>query len=386
MVRSSLARGHTRAVRDRDAGNDAGEATGRRSGTGMRRASGTTAMRASVGSSASACRVTVRRAHDGRGRRPPAIATATAPTPLLPRPERRARSRSTRWPTAATPTVDGVCKTARPNECTLRAADPGGERRERSGRRSRSRSRARACTRSRSASAAPAAHQPQLRHHDRRLHAAGSAAEHRRGRRQRGAHDRDRGQGPDRVRRLRDQLARTTRSAASTCTGSGATSRCSEAPSASTTIVGNMIGLTPSGAFDPHHQYVTGSSCVEIGGGAHDNVVGTPGNANRNTIGGCSHHGIATYNYPTNDNTIQNNIIGLDPTGTQRRGDSGLRHRHQHRHAVHARRRHRRRASATCCRATAATASRSRTSRRRCSTRSSATTSARTSRRPRRAG
>ena len=89
------------------------------------------------------------------------------------------------------------------------------------------------------------------------------------------------------------------------------------------TIVGDIIGLTPSGAFDPHHQLVNGSSCVEIAGGAHQNVVGAPGNATRNTIGGCSHHGIATYNYPTSDNTIQNNIIGLDPTGTQRRGDSG---------------------------------------------------------------
>ncbi|HEY1737145.1 MAG TPA: hypothetical protein VGI86_00455, partial [Acidimicrobiia bacterium] len=89
------------------------------------------------------------------------------------------------------------------------------------------------------------------------------------------------------------------------------------------TIVGDIIGLTPSGAFDPHHQLVNGSSCVGISGGAHQNVIGAPGNATRNTIGGCSHHGIATYNFPTTDNTIQNNIIGLDPTGTQRRGDSG---------------------------------------------------------------
>ena len=93
--------------------------------------------------------------------------------------------------------------------------------------------------------------------------------------------------------------------------------------SSSTTIVGDLIGLTPTGAFDPHHQYVAGSSCVEIAGGADNNVIGAPGDANRNTIGGCSHHGIATYNFPTNHNTIQNNIIGLDPTGTQRRGDQG---------------------------------------------------------------
>ncbi len=88
-------------------------------------------------------------------------------------------------------------------------------------------------------------------------------------------------------------------------------------------IIGDILGLTPSGAFDPNHQLVNGSSCVEIAGGAHQNVVGAPGSANRNTIGGCSHHGIATYNYPTSNNTIQNNIIGLDPTGTQNRGDAG---------------------------------------------------------------
>ena len=47
------------------------------------------------------------------------------------------------------------------------------------------------------------------------------------------------------------------------------------------TIVGDIIGLTPSGAFDPHHQLVNGSSCVEMAGGAHQNVVGAPGNATR---------------------------------------------------------------------------------------------------------
>jgi hypothetical protein len=88
-------------------------------------------------------------------------------------------------------------------------------------------------------------------------------------------------------------------------------------------IVGNIIGLTPSGGFDPHHQLVNGSSCIELAGAAHYNLIGTPAVGDRNTIGGCSHHGIATYNYPTPHNTIQNNIIGLDPTGTLRRGNAG---------------------------------------------------------------
>ncbi len=92
---------------------------------------------------------------------------------------------------------------------------------------------------------------------------------------------------------------------------------------ASNTMVGDLIGLLPDGSLDVGFHYVAGSSCVEIAGGAHDNVVGAPGNANRNTIGGCSHHGIATYNFPTTRNTIQNNIIGLDPTGTKKRGNQG---------------------------------------------------------------
>jgi hypothetical protein len=89
--------------------------------------------------------------------------------------------------------------------------------------------------------------------------------------------------------------------------------------SASNTIVGNMIGLTPTGNYDPNDKLVNSSSCIIMQGGAHDNVIGRPNLADRNVISGCSHEGIATYNYPTTRNTIQNNIIGLDPTGTQQR-------------------------------------------------------------------
>ncbi|HEY3832607.1 MAG TPA: NosD domain-containing protein [Acidimicrobiia bacterium] len=89
--------------------------------------------------------------------------------------------------------------------------------------------------------------------------------------------------------------------------------------SASNTIVGNMIGLTPTGNYDPNDKLVNSSSCIIMQGGAHDNVIGRPNLADRNVISGCSHEGIATYNYPTTRNTVQNNIIGLDPTGTQKR-------------------------------------------------------------------
>jgi CSLREA domain-containing protein len=92
-----------------------------------------------------------------------------------------------------------------------------------------------------------------------------------------------------------------------------------KATTGSNAIVGDLIGLMPDGTYDPTDQYVPGSSCIEISNGAHDNVIGAPGNATRNTISGCSHQGVALFNVGTTRNTIQNNIMGLDPTGTQRR-------------------------------------------------------------------
>ena len=92
-----------------------------------------------------------------------------------------------------------------------------------------------------------------------------------------------------------------------------------EPTSASNVIVGDMLGLLPNGNYDPNDKLVNGSSCIIMQGGAHDNVIGRPALSDRNVISGCSHQGIATYEWPTTRNTIQNNIIGLDPTGTQRR-------------------------------------------------------------------
>lgn len=89
--------------------------------------------------------------------------------------------------------------------------------------------------------------------------------------------------------------------------------------SGNNSIVGNLVGLLPSGGFDPTNRLVPGSSCIVVQNGAHDNHIGTAGNANRNTISGCSHQGVAFYNGATTRNFVQNNIIGLDPTGTQRR-------------------------------------------------------------------
>jgi PKD repeat protein len=85
------------------------------------------------------------------------------------------------------------------------------------------------------------------------------------------------------------------------------------------TVIGNMLGLTPTGALDPTYGLSNAASCLVLESGASYNQIGAPGSANRNVVSGCDFKGIATYNYPTGWNTIQNNIVGLDPTGTQRR-------------------------------------------------------------------
>ncbi len=85
-------------------------------------------------------------------------------------------------------------------------------------------------------------------------------------------------------------------------------------------VEGNMLGLTPTGALDPTYALVNSSTCVIVQQGASYAQIGAPGVANRNVVSGCNHQNIATYDYPTNHVTIQNNIAGLDPTGTQRRG------------------------------------------------------------------
>jgi CSLREA domain-containing protein len=89
-------------------------------------------------------------------------------------------------------------------------------------------------------------------------------------------------------------------------------------------VTGNIIGLLPSGAFDPTYADVPGSPCVDVNNGASRNRIGMPGAANRNVISGCYEKGVTFYNQFTWKNYVQNNIIGLDPTGTQRRGSQSM--------------------------------------------------------------
>ncbi|MEY2444483.1 MAG: hypothetical protein QOE00_1063 [Ilumatobacteraceae bacterium] len=89
-------------------------------------------------------------------------------------------------------------------------------------------------------------------------------------------------------------------------------------------VTGNLIGLLPNGDLDPTYSGVNGAPCVDINNGASRNRIGMPGNATRNVIGGCYEKGVTFYNQFTWKNYVQNNLIGLDPTGTKRRGAQSM--------------------------------------------------------------
>ncbi len=86
------------------------------------------------------------------------------------------------------------------------------------------------------------------------------------------------------------------------------------------TVEGDMFGLMPDGSLIPGFTYVPSSSCLVLTNGASHNQIGAPLPANRNVISGCGHVGVAFYLWGTKYNNVQNNIVGLDPTGTLNRG------------------------------------------------------------------
>lgn len=89
-------------------------------------------------------------------------------------------------------------------------------------------------------------------------------------------------------------------------------------------VVGNIVGLQADGTLDPTYDRIIGSPCIDINNGASRNRIGMPGNENRNVISGCYEKGVTFYNQFTWKNYVQNNLIGLDPTGTQRRGNGSM--------------------------------------------------------------
>lgn len=83
-------------------------------------------------------------------------------------------------------------------------------------------------------------------------------------------------------------------------------------------IVGNFICTDSTGTFGA--QTVNGAAGgVLIQDGASNNVVGAPLLTDRNIISGCAHRGVIVSFLGTKGNKIQNNVVGLDPSGTAAR-------------------------------------------------------------------
>ncbi len=84
------------------------------------------------------------------------------------------------------------------------------------------------------------------------------------------------------------------------------------------TLIGNFIGTDAAGSYVSPVIQGAGHG-VHIEQGAHDNVIGRPNLADRNVVSGNGRHGIGIWHAPSNDNVIQNNIVGLSPAGTAAR-------------------------------------------------------------------
>ncbi len=82
-------------------------------------------------------------------------------------------------------------------------------------------------------------------------------------------------------------------------------------------IVGNFIGTNAAGTFiSPIRDWQTGCG-VYISQGASRNTIGSPELDDRNVISGVPNRGVQIDHEGTDFNIIQNNIIGLNPTGTE---------------------------------------------------------------------
>lgn len=85
-------------------------------------------------------------------------------------------------------------------------------------------------------------------------------------------------------------------------------------------VVGNFIGTDPSGTATATVA-APGNSGVTLQAGASANIIGTPDLADRNVLSGNYQHGVAAYDNTTDGNIVQNNIIGMAPSGTRRLGN-----------------------------------------------------------------
>jgi hypothetical protein len=80
-------------------------------------------------------------------------------------------------------------------------------------------------------------------------------------------------------------------------------------------IVGDFLCTNAAGTFRAV-QNLSSVMGVFIYQASSHNAIGEPGDANRNVISGCGHYGINISFAGADFNTIQNNIVGLNPSGT----------------------------------------------------------------------
>ncbi|NND75443.1 MAG: CSLREA domain-containing protein [Ilumatobacter sp.] len=83
-------------------------------------------------------------------------------------------------------------------------------------------------------------------------------------------------------------------------------------------IVGNYIGTDAAGTFGQQVRVIN-STGVHLERGASGNRVGMAGPGNRNVISGNGDRGVGIFDAGTDANTIRNNVIGLAPAGDRLR-------------------------------------------------------------------
>ncbi|MEM9132633.1 MAG: hypothetical protein AAGE88_09845 [Actinomycetota bacterium] len=79
-------------------------------------------------------------------------------------------------------------------------------------------------------------------------------------------------------------------------------------------FVGNFIGTDATGTFATNVLAPTAHG-IHMEGQSARNVIGTAAPADRNVVSGNARHGIGIWHHNSDDNTIQNNIVGLAPDG-----------------------------------------------------------------------
>ena len=80
-------------------------------------------------------------------------------------------------------------------------------------------------------------------------------------------------------------------------------------------LVGNFIGTNAAGTFATNVLAPTAHG-VHIERDSANNVIGTADPADRNVISGNARHGLGIWHAGSNNNVVQNNIVGLSPDGT----------------------------------------------------------------------